>query len=1271
MPGDTPIEELVFSEIPFRHYNGGIWDSVELMEVPALQFEETNNVFVRPNPANGIVDVRAWVRNSAATTVSGSLTITVNPGGFQALFTDLSFPPGVTQLDRQVQITNHHLWDINDPYLYTLSTQVRQNGSTSYDEKMTRCGFRTFNFENGFFKLNGSKIYLHGVVATNWNMVGSRPPYDPNLLRQDIINLKQMGFNAIRFGAGLPPRRQLDACDELGILAYEETLAGWGTCLSYSTQMGARFDTGIRGMIKRDRNHPSVVKWGLLNERPNNEIFQYAVNSLALVRSLDDHTRVVVLNSGRFDETGYGSIANPNSDSWETNTAYYPSDQHCYYPVPHTLSIINTLRTMHGVTGQGVLLSENGIGSALHLPHMLDIYTQLGALNQGYGSSYQSAFGLFMSDWDKWNMADTFATPAAYFDQCLAKVARLRLIAVNAIRSNPNITGYYLTGNVDEAYTGLGITNEFSEIKPGHEAVMLDLWSPLRFCNFVQPVNVYKDATIHLEAVLVNENTLAAGTYSIHAKVYNDQNSVVWSTNSSLTISSSSPWVVSAFSQNVSANWPEGKYRFVMTGDFGSKTATGGIAEFYVLDPATESPVTSTVTLWAADSVLSNWLTQKGIPYQSFDKNAPLGSQSVILAGMNRPSFTQSAFDDLMERVEAGSVVIFLCPQIFASGSDTSYYVPLTNKGSLNDLTGGWVFPKDDWAKNHPIFQNMPSGNVLDYTYYREIIPSSVWVGQDTPYEAVCGGINTAGSFAYQSGMSLAVHRKGAGAFIINALLIRDNLGSVPAADRLLRNMIRYAATAGFVPKNCTEVWTYGYGLAEDLNYDCRVNLADFAPLASEWLQDNRPVVSNLVVGNPSASNGWSTTSAVTATSSGYQYTLTPTCAINGSGLDAATGTMHNNQIWNVYWDGPPGGGTTTPRPGTVTPCLNWIAFQFDKIYSLTTMHVWNYNYSSVFNCGSGAKDVTVQYSLTGGSDPAEWITLGTFQVAKGTALNDFVGNDVCNFAGALVKYVCISIISDWGSPYGDQGIAEVRFSGSPAQVQLIGNPNAGNGWSTTSAVTATSSGYQYTLTPECAINGSGLDAATGTMHSNDIWNLYWDAPAGGGTTTPHLGTVVCTNWIAFEFDKVYSLATMHVWNYNYGNVYNCGSGAKDVTIQYSLTGGSDSSEWTTLGTFQVAKGTALNDFIGNDVCNFNGALAKYVCLSIISDWGSPYGDQGIAEVRFSGSPAQLPCGSLGFEYIPGDIDKNCVVDMNDLAALVAEWLSCNNPVDANCTVNW
>ena len=80
----------------------------------------------------------------------------------------------------------------------------------------------------------------------------------------------------------------------------------------------------------------------------------------------------------------------------------------------------------------------------------------------------------------------------------------------------------------------------------------------------------------------------------------------------------------------------------------------------------------------------------------------------------------------------------------------------------------------------------------MDYTFYREIIPDAVWVNQDPPLEAVAGAIKA--SQDYSSGLMLSVHRFGAGRFILNTLSIRDNLGAHPAAERLLRNLLRFAA---------------------------------------------------------------------------------------------------------------------------------------------------------------------------------------------------------------------------------------------------------------------------------------------------------------------------------------------------------------------------------------------------------------------------------------------------------------------------------------------
>jgi hypothetical protein len=162
--------------------------------------------------------------------------------------------------------------------------------------------------------------------------------------------------------------------------------------------------------------------------------------------------------------------------------------------------------------------------------------------------------------------------------------------------------------------------------------------------------------------------------------------------------------------------------------------------------------------------------------------------REVILAGATPPAGA-GAFRDLVTRIARGSTAVFLCPEVFRRGDQPIGWLPLRNRGSLATMRN-WVYLKDEWAKRHPIFDGLPTG-LLDYTFYREIIPDFAWAGQDPPAEVVAGAINT--SQAYSSGLLLSVHNL-SGRFILNTLRIRENLGTHPAAERLLRNLLRFAA---------------------------------------------------------------------------------------------------------------------------------------------------------------------------------------------------------------------------------------------------------------------------------------------------------------------------------------------------------------------------------------------------------------------------------------------------------------------------------------------
>lgn len=151
---------------------------------------------------------------------------------------------------------NPKLWDLDSPALYKAVCKVCKNGEV-IDENSVNFGFRTFKFdgEKGFF-LNGKHIKLKGAAChPDHGGLGNAVPEAINHYRVKL--LKEMGANAYRCGHNWHNKEVLDACDKYGILVMDEN---------------RRFETyeenlkNLRTMIKRDRNHPSVIMWSLYNE---------------------------------------------------------------------------------------------------------------------------------------------------------------------------------------------------------------------------------------------------------------------------------------------------------------------------------------------------------------------------------------------------------------------------------------------------------------------------------------------------------------------------------------------------------------------------------------------------------------------------------------------------------------------------------------------------------------------------------------------------------------------------------------------------------------------------------------------------------------------------------------------------------------------------------------------------------------------------------------------------------------------------------------------
>lgn len=176
------------------------------------------------------------------------------------------------------KVSNVTIWDIENPVLYTIEARLKIN-QTVIDSWETRFGFREAVFRPGGFYLNGEKIKLIGLNRhQSYPYVGYAMPESAQKKDADLLKY-ELGVNMVRTSHYPQSRHFLDRCDEIGLLVFEE-IPGWQhvgkekwKALSYQN---------VRDMILRDRNHPSIVLWGVrINESADNDEFYHNTNKIA------------------------------------------------------------------------------------------------------------------------------------------------------------------------------------------------------------------------------------------------------------------------------------------------------------------------------------------------------------------------------------------------------------------------------------------------------------------------------------------------------------------------------------------------------------------------------------------------------------------------------------------------------------------------------------------------------------------------------------------------------------------------------------------------------------------------------------------------------------------------------------------------------------------------------------------------------------------------------------------------------------------------------
>ena len=301
-------------------HDGGIFRPVHLLIAPEVCVERLD-VDALPDAGNAEaqLSIVAHCRNLISKPWHGHATFRVieDDTGLEVLADPKAgifsiAPRSARSLNFSATLPNPKLWHFDHPHLYRLEfviTDVSESHLFS-----TTFGIRRFQVKDGALHLNGERVRLMGVER----MGGSNPEFgmaEPeSWINHDHNDLKHL--NCVLTRVHWPQdSRVLDYCDRHGILIQSEIpVWGWESFKGMTTEPDADIlENGIeqmREMIARDRNHPSLVMWGLCNEVGGQlpAAYQFAKRMLEEVKKLDPH-RLCSYASNSLEKTPEHDVA--------------------------------------------------------------------------------------------------------------------------------------------------------------------------------------------------------------------------------------------------------------------------------------------------------------------------------------------------------------------------------------------------------------------------------------------------------------------------------------------------------------------------------------------------------------------------------------------------------------------------------------------------------------------------------------------------------------------------------------------------------------------------------------------------------------------------------------------------------------------------------------------------------------------------------------------------------------------------------------------------
>jgi hypothetical protein len=274
----------------------GIWQTVYLETRGA---EYLDAVHFTPDIDNNTVVATAFLPEPYST--NQTVSVSISDGKAKVASAEISFPAGQTRASVAIPLKNPRLWNLEDPFLYEAEVRMGRDTIHSYFgmRKISVMDLPGTDFP--YIALNNKPIYLQLALDQSYHPDGFYTFPSDDFMREEIERSKSIGLNGIRTHIKIDIPRKLYWADKLGLLVMSDLPNSWG---HPEQEMQEESEKTLRGMIKRDFNHPAVFSWIVFNEtwgltrngEYGKDTQQWVASMYYLTKSLDS-TRLVEDNS--------------------------------------------------------------------------------------------------------------------------------------------------------------------------------------------------------------------------------------------------------------------------------------------------------------------------------------------------------------------------------------------------------------------------------------------------------------------------------------------------------------------------------------------------------------------------------------------------------------------------------------------------------------------------------------------------------------------------------------------------------------------------------------------------------------------------------------------------------------------------------------------------------------------------------------------------------------------------------------------------------------